>query len=188
MPAECGKAVRRSLRVAGLAALIFAPCVCPAPVAQSGNADVRVLRKIAVRPVADLSFGQITIAAGLGTFTITVTADGRVTTSGTTAVVIGAHRGEVAALGEPGFAYTVQAPTSVALTTNARPLMAQDFRFKSLATGTVGGNGYSAAFPVSGEDRLYIGGSLVIPSTTLALVLAAGTPLHVNVPVSIHYQ
>lgn len=170
-----------------LAGGVMTVATIAAPLRWQTGAEVRLLRKLAIASVRNLSFGRITVAIGGRDLAVTVTPGNTVTTTGGIAIPVGAQRGVFSVQGESRHAYVVQLPASVPLPIGNGSVVAGDFRVRSTTIGTDGSSGYVAAFDSAGLDTLYLGGTLRIPAAQVAIVVAAGS-LSIPVQVTVHYQ
>ena len=163
--------VRRSSRLAGLAALLAAFQAPAALFAGTGHAQAEIVEPIHAIPLAELSFGSIAIG-GAGDGSVRVAPDGsqaqfssavRSTCDGSASCT--PHRAMFAVRGEAGRMYRVIMPTSVTVRgeqTGAR-LTVDELIMQSRNSPSMHNGGL---LDEQGRDRFYVGGTLRVPVRT----------------------
>ena len=189
-----GFGIRARYLLALLVWLSFGGVAQAAPSSTSGLAEAVVLRPLRVTPIKELNFGSLLVVNVnvLGSSRLTLSPSGRASATGgllTVWLTAGRHPGEARVTGEAQVAYSVSAPESISLPWGKNTLTVQDFRFTSSTRGGVGPSGYAGQLNSAGNDRIFIGGTLVFPPRIVgAIAVLLRRSLSIPVPVTVQYQ
>jgi hypothetical protein len=165
----------------GIAA-VLAGAAQAIPTQRAAEASVTILRPLSIAATAELSFGRLQPQGNDkgGTATISAAPPVTRTTSGVSALSGGGETPAIRGIvGEPGRAYRVTLPASVAAIQGAYPVTA--FRLWSANRGDITATGLSQ-LNSSGQDTLRIGATITFPKGSKQDIYTA------NVPITISYE
>ncbi len=151
----------------------------------AAQATARVVEILSVTGEEPLNFGFVEPSPQDGT--VTVSPDNARSVTGGVQATDEFGRAAFAVRGTPGHSYTIHAPPSVTFSAKehnsdaseslARELTVTDFITYSVNTGTTAATGKLGQ---NGEDRIYLGGTLIVPANAAPGVYSGWVPLTVS--------